>query len=42
MQPNTVHKHEAPRREAEHQISHQGACGVFRHRMIYVDARIMR
>ena len=27
-----------PRQEAEHQTSHQGACDVFRHRTIYVDA----
>ena len=31
-----------PRQEAEHQTSHQGACDVFRHRTIYVDAPAAR
>jgi hypothetical protein len=39
VQPNAVHKYEAPWREAEHQTFHQSAGDVFRHRTVHVDAR---
>jgi len=39
VQPNAVHKYEAPWGETEHQAFHQSACDVFRHRRIHVDAR---